>query len=241
MRWLALVAMLCVLRQAQDHRVAPAKIIPAHVIGPWRADVTITAGLTHIVLEPRDVRHGTALPTILYFHGRGGRARIPDPEIYAMHARIIIVRAPEPRGEGFAWLPVSAHHGESDVLIEALEARERELGPAIDALRARYPMTGPPIAVGFSQGGMIAIGLALHHPERVSGAIAMASWYPPSRAERSRVPIVMLHGRDDHVLDAERSRSVAASIGARFELFDGAHEARPEMARRVRSILLSSM
>lgn len=231
--WLAL--MLFAARE-------PAKVVPEHVEGPWRVDVSRAAGLDYIVLEPREVRPGTPLRTIVYLHGRSARARVPDPRVYALSTpvRILVPRAPEPSGAGFAWMPVSASRGESDALVRALDDRTARLGAAIDVWSARHPMRGRPLVVGFSQGGMLAIGLALRS-RRVSGAIAMSAWYPPSRAIRSRVPVTMLHGARDPILDVERSRTTADALGARFEVFDAGHEVPPAMAVRLRALLHESI
>jgi phospholipase/carboxylesterase len=237
---LLLVGSLALVRE-------PSKRAAAPIVGPWRTDVRAVGALEYLLVEPARADRDAVLPTIVYLHGRGARARVPDPAVYDLSTpvRILVPRAPDAFGAGYAWMPVSAAHGESAPLLEALDERGALLASAISVWRRRHPMPDAPIVVGFSQGGMMALELALHHPAAVSRAIAMGSWYPPSRVAPRVIapPLTILHGADDSVLAAERTRALASLLEQRgapvaIELFDGiGHEVPPPMAARLRALL----
>jgi len=101
----------------------------------------------------------------------------------------------------------------SQVLIEALIAREKERGTKAGRL----------VLAGFSQGGAIALHAGLRHPGRIAGIMALSAYVPVGEklsAERSTanrdVPIFMGHGSDDPIIPlvrAEQSRNLLKSLG----------------------------
>src|SRR6266853_5495600 len=105
----------------------------------------------------------------------------------------------------------------SQVLIEALIAREKERGTKAGRL----------VLAGFSQGGAIALHAGLRDPERIAGIMALSTYVPVGEklsAEAStanrRVPIFMAHGTYDPVIPldrAEQSRGLLESLGYAVE------------------------
>ena len=101
----------------------------------------------------------------------------------------------------------------SQVLIEALIAREKERGTKAGRL----------VLAGFSQGGAIALHAGLRDPERIAGIMALSAYVPVGEklsAERSTanrdVPIFMGHGSNDPIIPlvrAEQSRNLLKSLG----------------------------
>jgi predicted esterase len=88
------------------------------------------------------------------------------------------------------------------------------------------------VVVGFSQGGILAEALAVHHPERFSRVVPIAGMLPmpavpatASKAQR-RLPVRALHGTADDVIPyVAQRRAVAALAEAGFDAqlrgFDG--------------------
>ncbi len=158
----------------------------------------------------------------------------------------MLPRAPAELGDGYTWLPVSAHGGESPELLEGLEEQSRRLANLIEALVERHPTVGSPIVMGFSQGGMLTFTLAVEHPEVVGAAFPLAGWLPPSlmpserRPETRYPPIRAMHGADDPVLGADRTeRSVADLERSGYDVtlyeYDGVdHQMTPTMWRDLR-------
>lgn len=101
--------------------------------------------------------------------------------------------------------------------IEALMERERQRGIAPRRL----------VLAGFSQGGAMALHVALRYPERLAGVLALSCYLPlastlateASPANRD-VPIFWAHGVHDPMLPlamAEQGREQVGSLGYRIE------------------------
>jgi phospholipase/carboxylesterase len=83
------------------------------------------------------------------------------------------------------------------------------------------------VLAGFSQGGAIALHVALRSPRPLAGVLALSTYLPLAAtlaSERSaanaRIPLFMAHGTDDSVLPlalAESSRGVLEGLGYAVE------------------------
>ncbi|HJL15524.1 MAG TPA: dienelactone hydrolase family protein [Sandaracinaceae bacterium LLY-WYZ-13_1] len=222
---------------------------------PMRVSRHFAAGLEYLRVEPPDVAPDAELPMVVYLHGRGDRPPVLQGPLFDVDTpvRVILPRGPERFGDGYAWAPVSAHDGESEALVHALSDRSRMLAEAMHEWRRRHPTRGRPIVVGFSQGGMLAMTLSVHHPAAIARAFPVAGWLPPS-LEPARfdpyaphAPVVALHGADDAVLSATRTQRTLDRLSrlgypVRFEAFDGAgHETDAAMRVRLRALLERSL
>lgn len=165
-------------------------------------------------------------PLIVALHGLGD---VPEHFIQVLRAlplraRVAAARAPTPFAQGYAWLPPSRPSDIDERAQPVLRAAER-LTPAIFALAAARPTCGRPIVVGFSQGAMVAYGLAVSPRPAISVAFPIAGYLPPSLIP-ARVPagaprIVAMHGTADIVVafrDDVGSVSGLARAGYAIEL-----------------------
>jgi phospholipase/carboxylesterase len=116
-------------------------------------------------------------PTLLLLHGRGGREDDLVPLVDAIDPDMgyLAPRGPEPEGGGYAWfrnirigIPV----------VESLEARLSELAGWLDSELAGDDAPGSVVAVGFSNGGMMAGAVAAARPSLVRGAACLSAAYP---------------------------------------------------------------
>ncbi len=209
------------------------------------------AGLEYLLLEPRDAAPDAELPMIVVLHGRGAQP-VPPRHAYLgldVPVRIVMPRGPLRQGDGYAWMPVSAHHGDSEALSGALRARVNQLATAMLEWRHRYPTRGLPIVTGFSQGGIVTAALSMSHPESMSRAFVMAGWLPTSMEPTSydpyasHVPLHALHGANDRVIGAARTRRQLSRLRAMgfpviYESIPHtAHERSPEMVDRLRELV----
>lgn len=218
---------------------------------PMRVTQHVAGGLEYLMVEPPDVPPGAELPMVVHLHGRGDVPAVLQGPIFDIDTpvRVILPRAPDRFGTGYAWMPVSAHRGQSPPLVDAIERRSRLLAEAMITWRRRHPTRGRPIVTGFSQGGMLAMAMAVHHPESIAQALPVAGWLPPSLEPRtfdpyaSHAPVVAVHGTDDEILSATRTQAVVRRLSAlgypiRFEQIDGAgHEMHPDMRALLRELL----
>jgi len=213
------------------------------------------AGLEYLLVEPREVAPDAELPMVVWLHGRGGAPAAPAHRFLDLEqpVRLILPRGPLPAGEGYAWMPVSAHHGESEALNAPLRQRMHELSEAMTEWRRRHPTRGLPIVAGFSQGGILTATLAVTHPESIYRAFPLAGWIPDSLAPvaydpyAAHVPMHALHGADDAIIGAARTRAQLTRMRRMGypvvyeELANTEHEITPEMLDRLRALIARAL
>ena len=146
----------------------------------------VTPPLEVMVKLTGGARGPAALPLVIGIHGLGDQ-----PENFskgfapAIPARLVFLRAPHPYGSGFSWF---------DKLDDPVELRRSgELVVAsIRSLLETHAVKGRPVVFGYSQGGILTLWMAAHHPELVSHAIAVAGFlpeasWPTAAADRTEV------------------------------------------------------
>lgn len=183
------------------------------------------------------------LPIVFVLHGRGSSAQLPGGPFLGLSrpVRVIVPQAPERLGRGWQWLPVSVGSGLVDRLASSLFQVASRLARVIRTIVAERPTKGKPIVTGFSQGGMIAYALALHHDDVVGYAFALSTWLPPPleplyrREDLRYPPIRAMHGENDSVIPVEPTRALVQRLRERgfdveLRTFSGVgHEMSAEM------------
>ena len=103
--------------------------------------------------------------------------------------------------------------------------------------------------VGFSQGAVMAIDMALRHPVRLGGVVALSGYvvHPDAlAAERHeanhRIPIFLAHGIRDRILSIEIGREnqrVLSGMGydVEYHEYDTAHRVSSDETRDIRAFL----
>ncbi|MFW5921229.1 MAG: alpha/beta hydrolase [Polyangiales bacterium] len=195
------------------------------------------------------------LPMVVGIHGLGDRPRLPDLRWSDLGRpyRIVMPQGPIAHGEGYAWFAVRVGDDEPERLARALTEQAARLARAIDALRRRLPTVGTPVVAGGSQGGMMALALAVHHPERVGGAVVLMAWLPPGLVPDALddglayPPIRSLHGTEDEIVPLPPTRRLMArleGLGLDVELHEVAgigHAMNDEMNAAVRQWLVEML
>ena len=102
-------------------------------------------------------------------------------------------------------------------LAAGVAAAAAALSGFIDAELARLAL--PPTAyalVGFSQGAMTALHTGLHRPSPPRAVLAYsgALLAPEALVPRHGPPVLLVHGEDDQVVPAERSRTAEQALRA---------------------------
>ncbi len=97
---------------------------------------------------------------------------------------------------------------------EGIYASAAAIGALIDAEVERGIAAAKVVIAGFSQGGSIALHVALRHPSRLAGVLALSTYLPLAttlRAEKSpanaSIPLFMAHGVHDPVVPEALGRS----------------------------------
>lgn len=194
-----------------------------------------------------EVRHhdpgdGSPLPTVVVFHGYGST---PEDIVhlydgYPGPLRVLAPRAPGARpAGGFAWYDVDGQPelfpGDRET---EMRVRAEELGSWLEDLAGACPPS-PPLAVGFSQGGMTAFLLAARHPELLAGAVPIGGNLPESLLPGALAPVIpvrALHGDADPRIPLSTARDTVAAFGrhggdATLETFPGVGHAVPAEVR----------
>lgn len=138
---------------------------------------------------------------------------------------------------GYGWFPLSLG-GPPDLaaILAALDALKAFLGSCL----SRYPIDPKKvILLGFSQGGVMAAGLALSDPERCAALVALSSWLPKEFVEifsstigAARFPTLIQHGSADELIDVERARDSVETlrdlrVPVTYREYDMGHEISP--------------
>lgn len=198
--------------------------------------------LIHTLYEPTGAGPH---PTILTLHGRGANAFDLlglAPHLCGGKFMMICPQGPlempiGPDAVGYAWFPMSLG-GPPDVA--AILASQRQVLDFIDDCFQRYPIDARKLAVlGFSQGGLMAHGVALAHPERFAALVALSSWLPKELVQELAIgeavrslPTLVQHGTQDPMIEVDRARDSVErlrdfKIPLTYREYDMGHEIRP--------------
>jgi phospholipase/carboxylesterase len=199
--------------------------------------------LAHALFEPSgDGPH----PTIFALHGWGANAQdLLGLAPYLAGGRFLTICPQGPlevplggRGVGYGWFPLTL--GRPPDMPAILAARDG-LRAFLDAALERYPIDRKKIVVlGFSQGGVMAYGLALAEPERFAAVAVLSSWLPKELAglfstKETNVlpPTLVQHGSLDELIEIARAReSIEILRGLNpqvtYREYDMGHEINPQ-------------
>jgi phospholipase/carboxylesterase len=205
----------------------------------------VPASLVHLVREPTQPSRNA--PTLLLLHGVGsnehdlfGLAPQLDPR-----CRVISVRAPIELGAGaYGWYEIQfTPNGIIGNLEQARQSLAR-LVEFVDGLAAERLYV-----LGFSQGAIMTLALALTHPEKVVAAAALSGRFllndlrGIAEPERLRgLPILVQHGLYDEVLPIENGRGIRDALAQlpvelTYQEYPIGHHISPESLAAVQSWL----
>jgi phospholipase/carboxylesterase len=178
--------------------------------------------LVHAVYEPQG--QGPH-PTVFALHGWGAHALdlLGLAPLLARGQFLVVcpqgpVTVPLGPSNGYGWFPLSGGGpldlGRFDEAVETLRV-------FLDAAEKRYPIDRQKlVALGFSQGGVMAYALALSAPERFAALAALSSWLPAALVERlpaasrQSLPTLVQHGTRDELIDVDRARESVEALRA---------------------------
>lgn len=199
--------------------------------------------LVHTLYQPQG---NGPFPTILTIHGRGANAfDLLGLAPYLCGGKFLML-CPQgpletpigPEAVGYAWYPMSMG-GPPD--IEAILSSRKKLQSFLDACLTSYPVdTKKLVALGFSQGGVMAYSLALTDPRRFAALAVSSSWLPKELVPRLSIsdavqslPTLVQHGAQDPMIEVGRARSSVETlrqlkIPLTFREYEMGHEIRPQ-------------
>jgi phospholipase/carboxylesterase len=178
--------------------------------------------LVHGVYEPEG---DGPFATVVALHGWGASAM--DLLGLAPHllGGSLLILAPQgpirtpigPGIYGYGWFPI---RGGGPLDRRAFEEGYKGVENFLQAALERYPADRSRLVVlGFSQGGVMAYGLALRNPERFAGLVALSAWLPPELAREilatpshALLPTLVQHGTQDPMIPISRAEESAALL-----------------------------
>lgn len=204
--------------------------------------------LVHLARPPQSpaAPGGRRPPLLALLHGVGSNeadlfqlAPYLDPRFQIVSLRAPLVRGPE----SFAWFDVEfLPQGGYRIAPEQIAASRDRIAAFLDEAVAAYGADAERVyLLGFSQGAIMSLTLALTQPERLAGAVPIAGRIPPevepwiAAPERTAgLPLLLEHGRFDQVIPiawAHRSRPILERQGVALDYreYDAPHSITPRM------------
>ena len=177
--------------------------------------------LQHVHVAPDDEFDDELAPAVFVLHGRGAdeedllpvARRLPD------ELHVVSLRAPDPLQGGYTWyeLDLSAGGLESSQPDAAEFRRSLDLvAESVDAAVESYALDPDRLGLlGFSQGAITSLSLALEDPDRYAWVVALHGYLADAHAELEPAgiegkPVFVGAGAGDRVIP--ESRSTAAAV-----------------------------
>jgi phospholipase/carboxylesterase len=183
---------------------------------------------------------GKKPPLLLMLHGVGANERDLFPLASELDPRlqILSLRAPLTRGpNSYAWFTVAFLPTGFKIAPEQLDASRQRVIEFIHAAVKRYDADPERVyLLGFSQGAITSLAVALTEPELLAGVIALSGRIPPEAEpwivapERTvGLPIFLAHGRQDSVIPyewAERAKPILERqwVALEYHAYDMDHQ-----------------
>lgn len=182
----------------------------------------------------RAAASGQANSLVIFLHGYGADGEdllgLADPLSQHLPDTVFIApNAPERCSGnpfGFQWFPIPWLDGSSEAEAAAgLQAASEDLTIFLDARLAEEGLAPERLAlVGFSQGSMMSLHVALRRPAAIAGIVAFSGrLLAPERLEAeivSRPPVLLIHGDADPVVPfADMSKAGNALVAAGVETY----------------------
>ena len=210
-------------------------------------------GLSCVVVGPSKEK---AEASVVWLHGLGADGHDFEPIVPHLgldldKVRFIFPHAPKipvTINAGFvmpAWYDIKGLELGSGVDVEGIERSKQQVSQVIqNELTAEIPAAKLVLA-GFSQGGAIALHLALTSKVQFAGILALSTYLPPpipTSAERSdanlNTPMLMMHGTHDPMVTVDRGEAAYRAFkswgySATWRTFPMAHEVTMPQIREI--------
>jgi phospholipase/carboxylesterase len=199
--------------------------------------------LVHHVRPPKEKSQGPP-PVLVLLHGLGSNEHDLFSFAPYLDKRLLVVsvRAPVPLFPGgYAWFQIDFLPEGLRMHTEQAERSRLILLAFLDYLLETYDADGQQVYLaGFSQGAMMSLNVALTHPEKVAGVLAMSGRLLPeilpkmaAPEQLQDLPILVTHGTYDDVLPIENGRATREilshlPVALTYKEYPMAHEISPQ-------------
>ena len=199
----------------------------------------INTTLAYTVQSPANKR--TDPPVLILLHGYGSNELdlfSLAPEI-GRNFLVFALRGPLPAGNGgFCWFPLEFLPGQKFRYNykTAVQSREKIISFITDACREYKADIKKVFVLGFSQGAIMAYDLAVAHPGKIKGVLALSGRMMPEtdelKTDRSLfagISFFVAHGTEDNIVryaDGKNAAELIRKKGAtrvKFRSYDAPH------------------
>ena len=221
------------------------------------------------VVPPKNMKKNRKYPLVMILHGHGA-----NPENYvglfervasSLEAIVCAPYGPYPipleRGHGYSWYPApwlykevldaNSSAGDRVLRSKGIELQEQEISrdfvlAAIDHVEHELPVDRDKVfLMGHSEGGVLAYGLALEHPDIFRGLIVVgARLREPDAAPDAltnaagRLEVMICHSRGDSAVSYDHATKADktlkdAGIRSKVYSYEGGHGLTTELARTI--------
>jgi phospholipase/carboxylesterase len=221
------------------------------------------------VVLPPEMKKDRKYPLVMILHGHGA-----NPENYvgiferfasSLDAIVCAPYGPYPipfeRGHGYSWYPApwffeevlgaQSSTGDRTRRREEIELQEQVVSreyvlAAIDHMSGELAIDSTRVfLMGHSEGGVLAYGLALEHPDRFRGLIVVGARLRESDATpeilskaAGRLEVMICHSREDAAIGYEHARAAGktlkgAGIEGKVYSYEGGHGFTPELVQTI--------
>ncbi|WP_245959327.1 alpha/beta hydrolase [Neobacillus piezotolerans] len=159
--------------------------------------------------RPRNVVQGEKYPAIFVMHGIGSNEQNMLSLVNGLEDRFFIfsVRGHLPHGPGFAYFTIE---GYGKPHREVFDEGINKLSAFIDYATEKYPVDSNKVyLMGFSQGAIVSMTLALSLGSKIKGTVALSGYIPQFVKEEytinpgKQLSLFISHGEYDNVLPYE--------------------------------------
>jgi phospholipase/carboxylesterase len=195
------------------------------------------------LVRPPQVNSDEWPPLLIQLHGIGSNERdlFDFAELLDPRFLVLSVRAPLTVGpDSYAWFHVDFLPQGFAVNGEEFRASQEKLADFLDeAVNAYHANPERVYLMGFSQGCIMSLTLALSHPELVAGVAGMSGRLPPEaipsfapKDELAGLPLLVQHGTADGVIPirfAREAQKVLADlpVDLTYHEYEMRHEVTP--------------
>jgi phospholipase/carboxylesterase len=195
--------------------------------------------LIHLVREPVE-KSPEGPPLLLLLHGLGSNEHDLFSLTPFLDKRFFVVSVRAPLAlfpGGYGWFQIDFTPQGTYMHADQAEQSRLLLVAFLDALLEKYEVDSERVYLaGFSQGAMMSLHVALTHPEKVAGVVAMSGRVLPevlphmaSPEALQDLPIFISHGIYDEVLPIQNGRATqeilaTLPVALTYKEYNMAHE-----------------
>jgi len=221
------------------------------------------------IVVPPVLKANRKYPLVMILHGHGA-----NPENYvgifervasSLDAIVCAPYGPYPipfeRGHGYSWFPApwffqdllrtGTPTGDRTQRRQEIEMQEQSVSrsfvlAAIDHVSSQFPVDPDRVfLMGHSEGGVLAYGLALEHPDLFRGLIVVGARLRPSDATpeilseaAGQVEVMICHSRGDKAMSFDHAKAASetlagAGIQSKIFPYEGGHGLTPDLAQTI--------